>query len=52
MLDPTHVREYRSAEAANAPLRAAGLEVAVEADVATMSGLVEAICDHYAVVTG
>jgi 2-polyprenyl-3-methyl-5-hydroxy-6-metoxy-1,4-benzoquinol methylase len=27
VLDPTHVREYRSAEAANAPLRAAGLEL-------------------------
>jgi 2-polyprenyl-3-methyl-5-hydroxy-6-metoxy-1,4-benzoquinol methylase len=27
VLDPTHVREYRSAQAANAPLEAAGLEV-------------------------
>ena len=30
-------------------IRAAGLEMAVEADVATMGGLVDAICDHYAV---
>ena len=33
-------------------IRAAGLEIAVEADVATMSGLVDAICDHYAVLAG
>jgi len=31
-------------------IRAAGIQVAVEADVATMRGLVDAICDHYAVV--
>jgi uroporphyrinogen III methyltransferase/synthase len=33
-------------------IRAAGLEIAVEADVATMNGLVDAICDHYAVLAG
>jgi uroporphyrinogen III methyltransferase/synthase len=32
-------------------VRAAGMEIAVEADVATMSGLVEAICDYYAVLS-
>jgi uroporphyrinogen III methyltransferase/synthase len=32
-------------------VRAAGIDIAVESDVATMNGLVEAICDHYAVLT-
>jgi len=31
-------------------IRAAGIDIAVESDVATMSGLVEAICDYYAVL--
>ncbi len=33
-------------------IRAAGIELAVEADVATMSGLVDAIVDHYGALAG
>ena len=33
-------------------IRAAGMEIAVESEVATMGGLVDAICDHYAALAG
>ena len=33
-------------------IRAVGMEIAVEGEVATMGGLVDAICDHYAVSAG
>lgn len=42
VLDPTHVREYRSAEAANAPLLAAGLDIVEERTSAIQLSLASA----------